>query len=139
MVGIDCNQTLGFIPQPLAEPRGQIGDAEVGVALEHLQRLVAGDGGDLHHIQSLFEESARSLVPQVVEAEPFDAGTPHGALEGVLESISGELAEDTAVGGGGEAAQDCYSATRKRYAARLAVLGDRQERDAPLEIHVRPL
>jgi hypothetical protein len=85
MVGIDCNQTLGFIPQPLAEPRGQIGDAEVGVALEHLQSLVAGDGGDLHHIQSLFEESARGFVSEIVEAETRDAGATRGAVKGQPE------------------------------------------------------
>jgi hypothetical protein len=132
----DCNQTLGFIPRLLAERRGQIRGAEVGVALEHLQRLVSGDGGDLHYVQPLLEESAGSLVPQVVEAEPRDAGTAHGALEGVLESVCRKLAEDTTVQRSGEAAQNRYGAARQRHTARLAVLGHRQERDAALEIHV---
>ena len=64
----DCNQTLGFIPRLLAEPRGQICGAEVGVALEHLQRLVSGDGRDFHYVQPLLEEAARGLMPQVVYA-----------------------------------------------------------------------
>ena len=116
MVGIDCNRTLGFTPRLLAQPCGQVRGAEVGVALEHLQRLMAGDGGDLHHVQSFLEESARSFVPQVMEAEPCDTGAAHGALERLLESFSCELTEDAAVRGRRQGAKNRNGAARERYA-----------------------
>src|SRR2546430_12997315 len=86
MVGMDVNLTLGFTPVPLAEPCGQIPDVEVGVPLEHLQSLVAGDRSDLHHVQSLLEESARGLLPPVAETEGADPGPPNRASGRPLEA-----------------------------------------------------
>jgi hypothetical protein len=43
------------------------------VGLEHPQRLVAGDRGDFHHIQALFEEAAGSFVAKSVESKAGNA------------------------------------------------------------------
>ena len=138
MVGIDSNQTLGFMPRPLAEPRSQIGDAEMGVALEHLQRLVAGDGRDLHHVQPLFEETARGLMAQVVNSQTGDASAARGPVEGLLEGLSRQLTEDAAVRGRRQGAENVDRAARERHSPRVTVLSEREEGSAPLEVHVVP-
>ena len=46
-----------------------------------------------------------------------------------------EVAENVAVAGGGEAPENLRGAAREWYAAGFAVLGDRQEGNAPVEIH----
>jgi len=44
------------------------------MALEHRQILVAGDGGNLHSLQSHFKKAAGGLVAQVVEMQIFLVG-----------------------------------------------------------------
>src|SRR5690242_15445890 len=85
----------------LTESSSQVSDAEVRVALEHLQRLMTGYRCDLHHVKSLLEESTGGLMPQVVQPQALDASAVHGALEGLLDSVLSEVAENAAVAGGG--------------------------------------
>ena len=71
-------ERLGSSEPLLAQPHGEVLGAQVRVALEHLQRLVARHRGDLHHIEALLEEAARGLVPEIMQAQPNDARAPHG-------------------------------------------------------------
>ena len=41
---------------------------------QHLKRLVAGDGSDLHRIKTLLEKPTGSLMPEIVEMKPGDSG-----------------------------------------------------------------
>ena len=41
----------------------------MGISLEHPEGLVAGDGRYLHGVQTLLEELARGLVPEIVEGQ----------------------------------------------------------------------
>jgi hypothetical protein len=93
----------------------------------------------LHHVQPFLEESARGLVSQVVKAQAADACAAHRPPEGLFQSVWRELTEDAAAGRAGQPVKNRYRSTRERHAARVAILGDRQEGDAPLEVHVRPL
>ena len=47
----------------------QIFRLQVGIAPEHLQRLVPCDGRNLHGIQPLLEESAGGFVAEIMECD----------------------------------------------------------------------
>src|SRR6185312_4867024 len=101
--------------------------------------LVTGYRCDLHHVQSLLEEATGGLVPKVMQVQAGDACAAHGALKGLFEGVLGEITEYSAVAGGGEPPKDFHGAARERHTTGIAVFGDRQEGNAPIEIHVRPL
>ncbi len=46
----------------------------MSIALQHLQSLVAGDGGHLHGVQALLEEAAGGFVAEVVEVQILNDG-----------------------------------------------------------------
>lgn len=52
-----------WLPQSLR----QVLRFEMGVPLEHLQRLVSGDGRYLHHAQPFLEQATCCLVAQIME------------------------------------------------------------------------
>ena len=59
----------------------------MGVAFEHLHRLVAGYGGDAHDVHPPFGKAAGRLVAQVVEVQVLDAGPPDQPSPDVLEAV----------------------------------------------------
>lgn len=69
---------------PPSHPRQSIRQAvraQVSIAGEHLQRLVAADGADLHHVQvRVLEEAADGLVAEIVERQALNAGFVDDAL-----------------------------------------------------------
>ena len=44
----------------------------MSIALQHLQCLVAGDGGPLHGVQALLEEAAGGFMAKIVEVKSFN-------------------------------------------------------------------
>jgi len=77
----------------LRELCGERGGFEVRVPFEHLQRLMPRDGCYLHRVQPLFEQSARSLVPKIVEMKTLDLSTRAGSNEGSLYRFCGQARE----------------------------------------------
>ena len=51
---------------------GQVFGPEVRIALQHLQRFVAGDRSHFHDIEAALEEPGSGLVAQIVKAEALE-------------------------------------------------------------------
>jgi|GEM_PF-3919796 len=75
----------------------QILRLQVRVSTQHAQVFVAGNGGDLHDVEALLEQSACGFVAQIVKAQVLDSGTAHGADLGAFHSFGGETGKHPAV------------------------------------------
>lgn len=75
----------------LIELAHQILRAQVGIALEHLHRLVAADGRDFLVGQACFHKAADGFVAQIVKAEVLHAGIFLDARPDRIELVSPAL------------------------------------------------
>ena len=74
-IDFDAQKWKHALPaEQLTQTLDQVFGAQVRVALEHLHRLVAGDGGDLLVTEAALDQAGDSFMAQVVETQPLDAG-----------------------------------------------------------------
>ena len=104
MLSGQARSYITFSTHYLIQPRHQILRTQVGVALQHLHGLVAGDGGDFLITKAGLDQARDGFVAQVVEAQAPDAGGFQGAVPGragfirTAYAITAGFAEEDQVG-----------------------------------------
>ena len=110
--------------------------AHLGIAEELRRCLVSADERDLGHAETHLEETRNRLVPEIVKIQVLEPRPPAEALPGLAQG-PGACGEEPRIVSR-QCAENAQRLWRERHASAAAVLGQRQEGDAALQVDVRP-